>query len=312
MNAIDLKKLKTVLNFVKKSSRPILQKALVTEKGLMVSDIDTNILIKNNFDLKEGLYELDTLGLVKYPLDLDKNEFPLLPIIPDYKLINHAPLDIDLKTIDRFLKFTSKDPTRLHLNAVALTVNGLVATDGHRMIFKEGEYNLENSILIPSDSLKKLIKVAKKFKITEFKIFFDNDWAYVENEYFAVSMRLIQREFPRWQAVIPSKTRMEFTINKWIDFKTIKPLLDKKNPKARIFSSEGELFLEIINPEVNHDELFSIGHSNDEINFGINVKYLDELIGKNKELTFRYNNELSPIISSIENEFKAIVMPVKL
>ena len=236
-----LKQLKPLFNKFKKSHRPILNNVLVDSEGIKVHDLETTLLIKDNFGLEHGLHNIETLGLVG-PGDKDVEEYPLLTLEID-------PVDkvkVNLEEIDTLLPFVSSDETRLQLNGIAINSNNLVACDGHTLKNKELNQNVKNDYIIPKDSLKLLSKVMKKFKIPKtnnFNIHLNEQFAVIDNHKFTLVSKLIQRDYPKWKAVIPVKYKNEIKITNWINFKELKPLFNKRTFACKLELNEGKVNL---------------------------------------------------------------------
>jgi len=159
---ITLKQLKPALNFIKKQRRPILTQVLVDKNGMNLTDLESFLTIKDSFDLSYGLHDINTLGLIDNP----KNNIDDYPIIDKKHYITNK-FAFHLDQIETFLKFTSKDETRLNLNSIAITKKGVVSTDGHKMLFIENNIEIEIDFILPASALKTLVKLLKKFKIKD-------------------------------------------------------------------------------------------------------------------------------------------------
>ena len=132
-----LKKVKTVLNFIKKTKRPILHYVEVKNGEMICTDFDTSIKIKDSFELKEGLQDIATFGLIdSIPFDGD---FPLVDF--DINKVDTFTL-LSIDKLAYILKFASDDETRLHLCGVAIDYGGhMVACNGHVL-------NMKNSMMM--------------------------------------------------------------------------------------------------------------------------------------------------------------------
>lgn len=297
---MKLEQLKSKLSYLKKNKWPILNMIQVLPDGLQCSDLETDIEIKNNYGLSEGLQKLDTLGLLPSDKSLE-SEFP-----PLFITNNHARDNVTVKLDDLFycLKFASSDETRLYLNCVAFDNSAMVAIDGHTLkSFKTKE--LSESYLIPKTSLKVLEGLIKGFKIKETITFsFDDSFAYSDNEFFSFKARLIKREFPKWTSVIPVKFQNNFLMTDLPSLKTIKPLLNPKTSMVKIVSINKKLSLVIPEQDLN----YPIGeYQGENFQLGINMNYLERACNGEKLVCVKFNNELSPL--EINN---AIVMPMKI
>jgi len=307
MREVTLKQLKPILKSlnIRGDFRPILNNVLVTSDSLSIHDLETCITIKDTYGLKEGLHTLETIDLLKENNGIDIKEYPLLPKqdATDFKVI------LNINDLERFLKFVSKDQTRLHLNGVGISDGHIVATNGHILKFKEIEYDSNaQDIIIPTKSIKTLVRLMKKYKLENAYCEIDDIYLFIDNSQFRFTSRLISREYPRWQAVIPQKFEYQFNVTNWINYKELKPLFNPKTKRCTITVLDG-----MVNFKIDgHDTSYLIGSCEDtklNLNINFNGEYLD-LVCKNKAnetIVLKGNNELSPILSN-NNE---IVMPMK-
>ncbi len=299
-----LKQLKSVFSFVTKTTRPLLTRAVVGMNNLMLTDLDTIIEFNDNFGLEKGFYDIKTIGLTN-PVDEDIDEYP-------HGLFNFDINEIfsfswSQKGIESFLPFCSKDETRRNLNGVAINLNHLVATDGHVLKCESlGENKTDESFIMPLESLQILNKLLKKYKTKDrFMFYLNEEYFVVKNDNFNFKGRLIKREYPKWQAVIPNKYQHEFTINNWLDYKELKPLFNRNNA-IKIELNEGAVVVTIH----GHDKTYIIGQCPHALSlkFGFNAKLFDTCVENNKEeIKVKFNNELAPMLIN-DN----IGMPLKI
>lgn len=299
---MNLKQLKPKLNFIKENARPILTMVKVTKNSLEVNDLETYVTIKNNHGLSEGLHRYDTLGLVAGEGAANLDEYPLAPIGTHQDIIL-----VSLSDLEHTLKYASKDETRLHLNGVAIDGGYMVATDGHTLNRVKLEKETSRNYIMPRTSLAVLIKLLKGYKLTGLiRIEFNDSHALVENAQFKVSMRLIERDFPKWQAIIPTEGFLnEIDVSEMPDFKDFKLLLNKRSNACSIKASEGYVSLV---PKLHPHISFIIGaYTGDNFELGFNFDYLVRAAKKDKSFKIKFNNLLSPCEVN-----GSIVMPLKL
>lgn len=299
---MNLKQLKPKLSFIKKNSRPRLTQIKVTKTGLECTDLETFVRIKDNYGMSEGLQNYSTLGLTNSSNDVD--EYPTHNVDTDHRDF----ILIDLVKIEECLKYASKDETRLYLNGVAINAGHLVATDGHTMKSYELGEKLEHNYIMPSSSLKVLIKLLKGYKLKGLvRITLNEQWATVDNSQFTLSMRLIQRDYPKWQNIVPTKYSKLIEINDFNKVVEAKELFkETRSYSSRLSAINGEVYLI---PKNYPDNRFLIGtcFAGEDFELGFNYSYLVRASNKKNEFTIKFNNELSPC--EVNN---AIVMPLKL
>lgn len=298
---MNLKQLKPKLNYIKKNTRPRLTQIKVNSDSLECHDLETYVKIKDNHGMSEGLQQYSTLGLTSSTSDVD--EYPTYNIDRNHRDV----INIDMSKLERCLQFASKDETRLYLNGVAINAGHLVATDGHTMKSYELDNQLEHNYILPSTSLKVLIKLLKGYKMTGLvTLTLNESWATVENSQFSFSMRLIQREYPKWQNIVPTGFKHTIAIDYFNDALNKKELfkVDKRSNSCRLLGSEGNVYLV---PKNYPDTKIIVGTASEEFEIGFNFDYLVRAANKRDTFFIKFNNNLSPIEVN-----DSIVMPLKL
>lgn len=297
-----IKQLKPKLNFIKKNTRPRLTQLLVTSGSIICHDLETSVMIKDNYGLDEGLHRYATLGLVAP--DSDVNEYPICNFDMNYS----EHIFTDVEQLEQVLKYVSKDETRLFLNGAAINGGHLVATDGHTLKAYNLHEKLEGSYILPRTSLTVLIKLLKGFKIKDkFKICLEESYAHIDTDKFKMKIRLIAREYPRWQNIIPKDYESVLTVMGWNEVLRAKDLfIDKKfkSNGCRIVASEGQVY---IIPKQYPDNKYLIGTSDKDFELGFNFSYLVRAANAKDAFQIKFNNCTSPVEVN-----GAIVMPLKL
>lgn len=293
-----LETLKSKLSFIKKRGvRPILGNVKISKDGLTCTDLETYLFIKESYGLKEGFQGLEVLGLVPSVSDID---YPTI----DFNIDNPAD-HVTVKLEDLFYcnKFASSDETRLYLNCVAFDNSHMVGINGHIMkTYKTKE--LSKSYLIPKTSLKILEALTKTYKIKGMvTISFDSDFATIHTEFFKFKARLIQREFPKWQSVVPAKYLQSVKLSGIPKMSLVKPLLNKSTKAVKIECLEGKILLSV----PNHDLKFNLGTHESDFCIGVNMEYLETASNGLNTVELKFNNSLSPLLIN-----EAIVMPLRV
>lgn len=301
----DLSKFQTIFTkFSKTKHRPILSLGHVDDSGnLFMTDLETSVQVKNT-GLKAGMHDLSKISLIDKTVDnMSVDDFPQLPFETSKNTFTLSVLELS-----DFFNYISKDETRLYFNGICFIGKQAVATNGHvlKVTELETENKLESSIL-PRESLKYALDIAKKLKQKEIVFQVSSDYFTVDFGDILLSGRIIARDYPKFQAVIPSKTSLQFKLEMLPKFSEIKTVLNSKSYAVRLESCEGRMLLKI----PGHDLAYEIGTVDENqapIVIGYNFKYL-ELFGQG--VTVKLNNELNPTISE-QGETKKIVMPLKL
>jgi DNA polymerase-3 subunit beta len=311
------------------------------------SDFEFSFCInsKNLFDI---LKELPS-GELELSLDSDNNQlliniahihFSLMVLGADqfpnlnfHTTLNNftIPSKILSMLISRTIHAISNDETRIYLNGIYLqnTDNKLraVATDGHRLLMQDIDFlfandqTLKTGLILPRKGINEIKKLIEADPNGEIKFSYDDSFLYAsrENEYY-LSIRLISRDYVKYQAVIPSKTTFSMKVSKELflnALKRIKIMSNEKSNGIRINLKQNALILSANHPVLgNASESIGIDYSGKDFEIGFNAKYLIDCISviESNMITIDFNNELSPIIikDDTEKNFLGIVMPLKL
>jgi len=270
-------------------------------------------------------------ALIEYSLlILGPDDFPKIDFqssLPTFE-INSAKLR---ELISKTSHAISNDETRIYLNGIFLQeVNSrlrAVATDGHRLSLYEMDFDdkqkidaLINGVIIPKKGVYELKRMAET-DLSSIKIALDESFLLLNSsENYFLSIRLISREYPKYQAVIPSRTSFKLITDKNLLFnavKRIKIMANEKSNGVRIKISSKELVITANHPSLgNAQEKMDVNYDGKEMVIGFNAKYLMETLSAldEGEVSFELNNELSPVIvkSDQHPNYLGIVMPLKL
>lgn len=225
----------------------------------------------------------------------------------------------------------STDETRLYLNGIYLQLTDSklrsVAIDGHRLALLDthefiGDNKfLVDGVIVPRKGISELKKIADTYPEDDVAISLDDSFMFVNarNEYF-LSIRLIAREYPKYQTVIPAKTTNRFHIDRNAILnavKRIKILSNEKTNGIKLNVQPGELVISTNHPALGQAvEKLPISYEGKATEIGFNAKYLIESLSvlNETDVIFEFNNELSPVVIKAEDlpEFLGIIMPLKL
>ncbi len=285
---------------------------------VVISVDNTNLL---NLSCKNINYSLLITGAEEFPqltFQNQSSEFRLKT-----KQISHI--------INKTSHAISTDETRLYLNGIYFQLSEsklrAVAIDGHRLALLDthefiGENKfLVDGVIIPKKGISELKKIADSYPEDEVSISLDDSFMFVNarNEYY-LSIRLIAREYPKYQTVIPAKTTNRFHIDRNAVLnavKRIKILSNEKTNGIKFNIQKNELVISTNHPALGQaSENLPISYDGKATEIGFNAKYLIESLSvlNETDVTFEFNNELSPVVIKAEDipEFLGIIMPLKL
>ena len=214
----------------------------------------------------------------------------------------------------------SSDETRLYLNGIYFQLNDSklrsVAIDGHRLALLDthefiGDNKfLVDGVIIPRKGINELKKIADTYPEDDVSISLDDSFMFVNarNEYY-LSIRLIAREYPKYQTVIPSKTTNRFHIDRNAILnavKRVKILSNEKTNGIKLNIAPGLLTISTNHPALGQaNETLPIVYEGKATEIGFNAKYLIESLSVLNETDVTIKADDLP-------EFLGIIMPLKL
>lgn len=321
----------------------------VTAKIILKAEVNSVgsfcINTKNIFEIVRELPD----SQIELDIDQDKNILNLNCKNINYSLLitssdeypqvtfgnNSQPFELSSKNLLNIISKTSHaistDETRVNLNGIYLQQHDdklrSVAIDGHRLAlldindFTEVNQTLTDGVIIPKKGINELKKMADGYPDKNLQISIDESFIYVSaGEEYYLSVRLIAREYPKYQTVIPSKTAYSITLerNSLLNaVKRIRLLSNEKTNGVKLSITTTELKISADHPSLGHaTERIPIHYEGKELEIGFNAKYMvDSLTVLDvADIIYEFNNELSPVIirSHEEENFLGIIMPLKI
>lgn len=281
-------------------------------------------------DTNESVLKLNCKNISYSLLITDTEDYPQVSFESNSESIKLKSKDI-INIINKTFHAISTDETRVNLNGIYFqqldSKLRAVAIDGHKLAlldlynFDSTNQILHDGVIVPKKGIMELKKLAESYIDTEFTIHLDESFLYASaNEEYFLSVRLIAREYPKYQTVIPSKTSFSINLerNSLIDaVKRIKLLSNEKTNGIKLSINETELAISANHPALGHaKEIIPISYQGKAMEIGFNAKYMVDSLGvlDVNEITFEFNNELSPFIirSDEEENFLGIIMPLKI
>ena len=289
---------------------------------------DTDVHL--NLDEKNNLLKLNC-GKINYSLVIcSSEEFPNLNFES-----SEAPFNISKDTLQEIFSKTSyaisNDETRQFMNGIFFQAKEqklrAVATDGYRLALidklnsiKENDH-LSQGIIIPRKGISEIKRAIETTKSDSLFVSVDDSFIYlnINHEYF-LTVRLISRDFPKYEAYIPKTSVYKLSINKdkfLSAVKRMKILANEKSNGLRFSFKEQDLTISANHPSLGDAvETIPVDYSGDELDIGLNAKYLIDTFSAidDDEVFFEFNNELSPVIikSKSEADYFGLIMPLKL
>ena len=286
-------------------------------KFTMENDSNTLNLESNNLLYSLLVYNSQEYPKISFPTNLDFVEADKTALNKMIHITNHA---------------ISNDETRVYLNGLFFQEidNKLraVATDGHRLSLIEtptmGTGNsssyLVNGIIVPKKGVSELKRMTDQ-EGNLIKIAVDDSFLFAKiNDEYVLSIRLISRDYPKYQAVIPTKTHHKMTLDRskmYEAIKRIRIMTNEKSNQVRLNIKDDIVELSANHPSLGKaKEIISINYTGAPLQIGFNAKYLIDVLSilDDGDVEFELNNEISPVVikSPELSEYLGIIMPLKL
>lgn len=294
---MKLSKIKTLLKFASKQKHTSLNTVAVN-KGITATDLSTSVFIKDTLGLSQGHYIISELG--DYCKPIDNIESPIVT----WNQPTVSKTLVSTNDLASVLPHSSKDETRIFLNTVCFDNDKLVATNGYHLKLIKLPVKMQGEYLIHRDSVKVILDFCKAYKLSDIEITFNDKFATIDNIYFTIQCRLIQKDYIRYQAIIPKNFTNCIEIDKYPSMSVLKPFIDSKKPICRIVGIDSLVYL-IIGEHIN----IVIGYNDNKKDFalGFTPNFIEIARENQTSFKLKWNNELSPC--EINN---CIVMPLKL
>jgi DNA polymerase-3 subunit beta len=248
------------------------------------------------------------------------------PAFGDYSDVEFSGIDADSFNwmIEKTLYAASTDDIRFNLNGVLFEQKDhlmcLVGTDGHRLAYAENELGITipRSLVVPKKGLNELTRILESTK-GEVQLGFDKKNMYIKNDEFAMTIRLIDGDYPDYRRVIPSQPRGKLSIN-------VKRLVqglrraaifttDRSRGITVVVSEEG-MVLNAEHPEFGRfEEKIEAEYEGEPFDVIVNVYYFMEALHaiESEGVTIEYYREGGPLILRPQPEanYFNLVMPMK-
>jgi DNA polymerase III subunit beta len=261
-----------------------------------------------------------TYRLVGMPPD----DFP--PVVPASP---GAWLTLEAKTLRDMLIQTSfavsHDETRYALNGVLFSLSGqdlrLVATDGHRLALSVrtlGEAGRAVTGIVPRKAISEVMRVLGAGEEVQLGI--------TENQFvlqmpnFVMTARLIEGQFPNYEAVIPKGHPGKLVINRSVvaaALRRVSVMAEERNKPVKLVLAPAVLRITASSQDLGDaEETLDIDYAGEEVAIGFNSRYLLDAIGpiEHEQIVFEFKDALSPgvVRSAGEDGYRCVIMPMRI
>jgi DNA polymerase-3 subunit beta len=201
----------------------------------------------------------------------------------------------------------------------------VVATDGRRLALAQTQGKFtegEKEIILPSKAVVEISKVLKEEGQVEL-IPFENQIAFVfknpsDGDAGVIISRLVEGNFPNYKQVIPEKVKERVVLEREEFFSAIRRVAVVTNEKSSLIKlgfSKNLLTLTANTPDVGEaKEEIPISYEGQEQAIAFNPSYLTDALRSldDKEVTFEFNDALSPGVIREGTSFIYVIMPMRI
>lgn len=264
-------------------------------------------------------------GGVSYRLvGLPPDDFP--PVVPAEPA---AWLTLEARTLREMLQQTafaiSHDESRYALNGVLFSVQGkelrLVATDGHRLAVSArtvADTPGPATGIVPRKAVIEVQRVLGAGE--EVQVALTDNQFVVQMPNFVMSARLIEGQFPNWEAVVPKGQPGQLVLSRsaWqAALRRVAVIAEERNKPVKLALAPASLKVMASSQELGEaEEALDVDYAGAEVVIGFNGRYLLEALGavEGESVRFEFKDALSPgVIKSVENEgYCCVIMPMRI
>lgn len=273
-------------------------------------------------ELRAGKVEYKVVGM-------PDRDFPKLPNHREveFRAVEAAAL---LDMIDKTFFSVSTDETRYHLNGVLFDCDGagdkaqarMVSTDGHRLSKIDRALPggpKAQGVIIPRKGLSE-IRRALEGASGQIELGFHKGHAFVRVGTTAISVKLIEAQFPPFEQVIPKDAERKVPVDRAAlleALKRISIMSSDKTQGVKVALTEGTLRISSDNPDLGEArEELEVKFDQGPVTIGFNARYLIDLLGQmgTEKVRLELNGELDPgVIRPIDGEdYLGVVMPMRI
>lgn len=288
---------------------------------------EVSLKLKENFwvEIRSGKAVFNIMGM-------DAEKYPELPVIDEEGDFVKADKEIFKEMINKTIFAASNDETRKNLLGIYMTHEligeekflRMVATDGYRLSMIDRKINEEikgigKGILVPKKGLWELSKILDEDD-EEILIKVKNNNFIVKKGKMILIIRLLDAEFPDYQQVIPTKTRMNILLKREETLESLKrvSILSSEKTRGVKFHFRGKtLELSTYNPEWGEaKEEVEADFKGDEFIVGFNGRFVLETLSifESENINLNIEDAANPVIFRPVGDdlHKCIIMPMRL
>jgi len=273
---------------------------ILKDKEIILELIGDSLNIKQN----KSKFKLPTFN---------SSNYPSFPLIQDKPQITLDSINL-IKGLKKISSSIDNNNPKFELNGALLNIKSnsteLVGTDTRRLaiVSISNQNEKEFSLIIP----KKAILEIQKLFINKINIYYDQTNIIIQNGNYYFFSRLINGNYPNYQRIIPSESKISITLPKKEMLNSIKMITAISQEIKITFLQESIIFnsLSADNVEAKTELLIFTG-VNQEFELNVNSRYFLDFIAQveNNEFEILLNEPTLPFILKDKN-FITVIMPI--
>jgi DNA polymerase-3 subunit beta len=219
----------------------------------------------------------------------------------------------------------SHDESRFALNGVLFMLQPkearLVATDGHRLAVATrsvGQGLSGVTGIVPRKAVTEILRVLGASE--------DVQVAITENQFvmqmpnFVMTARLIEGQFPNWEAVMPRAHPGRLTVKRAAlvaALRRVSVMAEERNKLVRLTLAPGSLTIAAASHDIGEaEEALEVDYTGGEVAIGFNARYVLDALGpmEHEDVVFEFKDGLSPGVlrSSGDDRYCCVIMPMRI
>jgi len=255
---------------------------------------------------------------------LAPDDFP--PVVPASP---QAWVSIEAKVLREMLTQTSfavsHDETRYALNGVLFAFQGkdvrMVATDGHRLALSTrslGQGVATATGIVPRKAVTEIMRVIGAGE--EVHVAITENQFVLQMPNFVMTARLIEGQFPNYEAVIPKAHPGRLTAARGglsSALRRVAVMAEERNKPVKLALSPASLKVSASSQELGEaEEILDVEYAGEEMVIGFNSRYLLEAMAalEKDQVVLEIKDAQSPgVIKSVEGEgYCCVIMPMRI
>ena len=264
-------------------------------------------------------------GGVSYKVvGLAADDFP--PVVPASP---SAWLSLDAKSLREMLTHTSyavsHDETRYALNGVLFVIQSkemrVVATDGHRLAvatrpLTQGATPVTG--IVPRKAVSEIQRALGAGE--EVQIAITENQFVLQMPNFVMTARLIEGQFPNYEAVIPKAHPGKLTLSRpalTSALRRVAVMAEERNKPVKLSLAPASLTLSASSAELGEaQESLSVDYAGEEVAIAFNSRYILDALApmEDEAVLFEFKDGLSPgvIKTAADDAYRCVIMPMRI